>query len=56
MLRERLLLLMAVLLGIALSLTRRMLVPDARWWNLVMAALLLGVLVLYLRRDHEERD
>jgi hypothetical protein len=49
-----------LLVGLALALslvvlyTKDILIGDARWWNLTMAALLIAVLVRYVRAQHDE--
>ena len=42
----------AFVIGISLATLRATLMEESRWWNLVMAALLLLVLGLYLLREH----
>ena len=44
-------LVIAFVIGIALATLRVTVMEESRWWNLVMAALLLLVLGLYLLRE-----
>lgn len=44
-------LLIAFVIGVALAVLRVTVIGDARWWNLVMAGLLLAILGLYLLRE-----
>jgi hypothetical protein len=43
--------LVVVLFALMMMYAKVQVIGDARWWNLVMAGLLLGVLALYLWRD-----
>lgn len=49
--RYRLNVLTAALLAVVVLYAKEWVIGDARWWNLVMAGLLLAVLAMYLWRD-----
>ena len=42
----------AVILALGVVMARQLYFPDARWWNLVMAGLLLIALGMYLWNDY----
>ena len=46
---DRLTVVVALSSAAAIVILKQTYVGDARWWNLVMAVLLLGVLAVYLR-------
>ena len=50
--RHRLNVLTAALLAVVVLYAKEWAIGEARWWNLVMAALLLAVLAAYLWQDH----
>jgi hypothetical protein len=52
--RDVWLLLAALLVGCALTSKQRVLFPDARWWNLLLAAFLVALLALREWRDRQE--
>ena len=41
---------------IILMMVKEAVIGDARWWNLVMAGLLIIMLVVYLIGEHQRRD
>ena len=41
---------------IILMVVKEAVIGDARWWNLVMAGLLIMMLVVYLISEHQRRD
>ena len=41
---------------LALTYVKETYLGDPRWWNLVMAGMLVVVLILYLRRERRERE
>ena len=48
----------SVVIGIAviLMVVKEAVIGDARWWNLVMAGMLIVVLVAYVISEHQHRD
>jgi hypothetical protein len=52
--RDVWLLMGALLVGCALTGVQRVMFPDAKWWNLVLAALLVALLALRMWRDRQE--
>ena len=45
---------LGIMLGIMLAVVKDALIGDPRWWNLVMAGLLVAMLVVYLRRERRD--
>lgn len=52
----RLLGIVAITSGMVVTVVRQVVFPDARWWNLVMAGLLLVVLAGYLWQERQRRN
>ncbi len=50
-LRPSLLWIVAIVAGVLTAVVRRFIFPDARWWNLMMAGLLLAWLAVYLWQE-----
>jgi multisubunit Na+/H+ antiporter MnhE subunit len=44
----------AVLVGAVLTVVQQLVVPDARWWNLLLAVLLVALLALRMWRDRQK--
>ncbi len=51
--RTRLLWIVAITSGLVTTVVRQIIFPEARWWNLVMAGLLLVVLAVYLWQERQ---
>ncbi len=52
----RLLWVVAIASGLVVTVVRQLVFPDARWWNLVMAGLLLVVLAGYLWQERQRKN